>query len=68
LVPAPGQSTQLDEAADDLITAEALENQAPEETEASAITHDVIETSTSEQPAHEPAAASECDPSPGEQA
>ncbi|MFO0597644.1 MAG: metallophosphoesterase [Myxococcaceae bacterium] len=45
-VPAPGQSTQLDEAADDLMVPGALENlesQAPEETEASAITHDAIE-------------------------
>lgn len=43
LVPAPGQSTQLDEAADDFIPAADLESQAPEETEASAITHDLIE-------------------------
>jgi predicted phosphodiesterase len=33
LVPAPGQSTQLDEAADDLLTGSALETIAPEETD-----------------------------------
>lgn len=44
LVPGPGQSTQLDEAADDLIAAGTYESQAPEETEASAVTHDLIES------------------------
>jgi hypothetical protein len=53
LVPGPGQSTQLDDAADDLIAAGTYESQAPEETEASAVTHDLIEIPPDQEPAGE---------------
>lgn len=72
LVPAPGQSTQLDEAADDLIAQETLESHAPEETEASAVTHDALPpadlSADLTEPPPEAAETAEGDPSPGEQA
>ncbi len=42
LVPAPGQSTQLDEAADELLAVSMFETQAPEETEPSAAGNDEV--------------------------
>ena len=42
-VPDPGQSTQLDEAADELMGSGVLETQAPEETEATAANDDAAE-------------------------
>ena len=43
----------LDDAADDLIAAGTYESQAPEETEASAVTHDLIEIPPDQEPAGE---------------
>lgn len=46
LVPAPGQSTQLDEAADELLEMAPLETQAPELTEPSAANDDALPESS----------------------